>query len=416
MGGSISVDSRPRAGSTFHLRLQLPAGPAAAAPAPMWPQRRVRILTRRPALAESLARHARALGLIVLPDNATPPAEQDLVLADASSQRDYLKARLGAGQARQRNLIVLATAAELDSPDLAGLESQAVVLKPVQRGALYDALAAAGARTPQAVVAPAVAPAEALSAHVLLVEDEPVNAAVAQGYLTALGCTSVWVKDGAEAVARHAAERFDLILMDLSMPGMDGFATTALIRQRGAAAARVPIVALTAHDAANYRDACLTAGMDDMLSKPYTLEECAQVVRRFGVRGALAAGTRAPSDPLASVDAAAVATLRRLRSDERVDLYSQLVELFQAGSAPALAQLAAALDAADLVAAAAICHKFGSSAANVGANAFARDVRELERLCAAGEAQRARELYERLAAAYPALIEELSAQRLRASA
>ena len=145
----------------------------------------------------------------------------------------------------------------------------------------------------------------------------------------------MWVKDGAEAVARHAAERFDLILMDLSMPGMDGFATTALIRQRGAAAARVPIVALTAHDAANYRDACLTAGMDDMLSKPYTLEECAQVVRRFGVRGALAAGTRAPSDPLASVDAAAVATLRRLRSDERVDLYSKLVELFQAGSAPA---------------------------------------------------------------------------------
>src|SRR5439155_728388 len=85
---------------------------------------------------------------------------------------------------------------------------------------------------------------------------------------------------------------------------------------------------------------------DDMLSKPYTLEECAQVVRRFGVRGAIAASTRAPSDPLASVDAAAVATLRRLRSDERVDLYSKLVELFQAGSAPALAQLAAALDAA----------------------------------------------------------------------
>src|SRR5204862_5105773 len=189
MGGSISVDSQPQAGSTFHLRLQLPAGPALAAPAPAWSQRRVRILTRRPALAESLARHARALGLTVLPDNATAADEQDLVLADASSQRDYLKARLGAGQARQRDLIVLATAAELDSPDLAGLESQAVVLKPVQRGALYDALAAAGARTPQAVVAPAVAPAEALSAHVLLVEDEPVNAAVAQGYLTALGCT-----------------------------------------------------------------------------------------------------------------------------------------------------------------------------------------------------------------------------------
>jgi len=251
---------------------------------------------------------------------------------------------------------------------------------------------------------------------VLLVEDEPVNAAVAQGYLMALGCTSVWVKDGAEAVARNAAERFDLIFMDLSMPGMDGFATTALIRQRGAATARVPIVALTAHDAANYRDACLTAGMDDMLTKPYTLQECAQVVRRFSVRGAVAPSASAPSEPLASVDSAAVATLRRLRSDGPGDLYSKLVELFQAGSTQALAQLAATLAAADLIVAAAICHKFGSSAANVGATAFARDVRELERLCAAGEVQRARELYERLAAAHPALIEELSAQRLRASA
>ncbi len=217
-------------------------------------------------------------------------------------------------------------------------------------------------------------------------------------------------------MARNAAERFDLILMDLSMPVMDGFATTALIRQRGAPAVRVPIVALTAHDAANYRDACLTAGMDDMLTKPYTLEECAQVVRRWSARTPGAASTSAPRDRLASVDAAAVASLRRLRGDDRTDLYSKLVDLFQAGSAQALAQLAATLDAADLIAAAAVCHKFASSAANVGASAFARDVRELERLCAGGEAHRARELYERLAAAHPILIEELSAQRLRASA
>jgi signal transduction histidine kinase/ligand-binding sensor domain-containing protein/CheY-like chemotaxis protein/HPt (histidine-containing phosphotransfer) domain-containing protein len=418
MGGSINAESRLQVGSTFYLRLQLPAGPALAAAAPLWPQWRVRILTRRPALAESLARHARALGLTVLTDEAsTHDGPEDLVLADASSQLDYLSARLRAGNARRPALIVLATTAELDSPELAGLGSQAVVLKPVQRGALYDALAAASGRTPQAVDRPAAAPgAAALNAHVLLVEDEPVNAAVAQGYLTALGCTSVWVKDGAEAVARNAAERFDLILMDLSMPVMDGFATTALIRQRGGATGRVPIVALTAHDAANYRDACLTAGMEDMLSKPYTLEECAQVVRRWSTPGAIQVRPAARSNPLASVDAAAVTSLRRLRGDGQGDLYSKLVDLFQAGSSQTLAQLAATLEAADLIAAAAVCHKLAASAANVGASAFARDVRELERLCTAGEARGARELYGRLEAAHPALIEELSALRLRASA
>ena len=128
------------------------------------------------------------------------------------------------------------------------------MLKPVQRSALYEALAAASARGRAgrrrcAADAAAIAP---LGAHVLLVEDEPVNAAVAQGYLGALGCTSVWVEDGAEAATRNAAERFDLILMDLSMP-----AWTASRPARSSASAAAPagacrIVALTAHDAASY--------------------------------------------------------------------------------------------------------------------------------------------------------------------
>ena len=414
MGGSITVESQPQVGSTFHLRLELPAGPAPAASQPPLPKRRVRIISRRPALAEALARHARALGLTVLGEGgSSADGSEDLVLVDASSQRDYLKARPVTGGGQQAQLIVVATAAELDSPDLAGLDSRSVVLKPVQRSAFYEALAAASLET---AGAPPPAVAEPLGAHVLLVEDEAVNAAVAQGYLTALGCTSVWVKDGAEAVARNAAERFDLILMDLSMPVMDGFATTALIRQRGGAAGRVPIVALTAHDAANYRDACLTAGMDEMLSKPYTLEECARTVRRFSAHTGPHAGSLPRPEPLASVDPSAVAGLCRLRGDGQGDLYSKLVALFEASSAESLAQLTRAFESSDLVAAAAVCHKLASSAANVGANAFARDVRQLEGLCKAGDSRAACELNRRLAAAHPALIAELSAMRLRASA
>jgi HPt (histidine-containing phosphotransfer) domain-containing protein len=158
--------------------------------------------------------------------------------------------------------------------------------------------------------------------------------------------------------------------------------------------------------------------MDDMLSKPYTLEECARAVRRFAAQTARGAppANSPRAEPLASVDPAAVAGLRRLRGEGHADLYSKLVDLFEVSAAQSLAQLSAALDAKDSVAAAAVCHKLASSAANVGASAFARDVRALERLCASGEARPARELYQRLATAYPALIAELSALRLRASA
>ncbi len=75
-----------------------------------------------------------------------------------------------------------------------------------------------------------------LGGHVLLVEDEAVNAAVAEGYLSALGCTLAWVKNGNDAVARAGAERFDLIFMDLNMPGIDGFTAAKLIREREASA------------------------------------------------------------------------------------------------------------------------------------------------------------------------------------
>ncbi len=100
----------------------------------------------------------------------------------------------------------------------------------------------------------------------------------------------------------------------------------------------------------------------------------------------------ADDDALSTVDAAAVARLRNLhgqgRGLERPHLLVKLVDLFQAGSSDALAQLRSALQASDLEAAHAICHKLGSSAANIGALSFAKGVRRLGELCAAGDADR----------------------------
>jgi len=284
----------------------------------------------------------------------------------------------------------------------------------------------------------------AIGAHVLLVEDEPVNAAVAQGYLEALGCTSVWTKDGAEAIARSATQRFDLILMDLNMPAFDGYQTAKLIRERAGTARRIPIIALTAHTPSQVRERCEAAGIDDVLSKPYTPEDCEKLLRRWVPRDREPPAAVLPSsggptvqaaaepqekpqnaeevrgspsaEDLAKLDQATVVRLRGSGAPGRPNLYAKLVGLFRTGSTSALEEIHTALRDGDLAAARATCHKLKSSAANVGALAFAEDVRRLEQLCAAGNATAAWSAFERLRSAHPALIAELTSCERRESA
>jgi HPt (histidine-containing phosphotransfer) domain-containing protein len=171
--------------------------------------------------------------------------------------------------------------------------------------------------------------------------------------------------------------------------------------------------------------------MNDLLSKPYTIDQCAQLLRRWLGRSRESAprdtapspvGVPSGADPpsplaaLSGVDATAVAALRNLRAGAHADLYSKLVDLFRTGSTDAIVQLESALEADDLKGAGGICHKLASSAANVGALAFARDVRRLEKICDDGDKARAHRLCERLATAHPALLAELTRLQLRASA
>jgi len=420
MGGTIEVDSRLGGGSTFCVSLVLPlADGGVISPSAALPPGPVTIVTRRPALAEALTRHLSTWGLTVTAaagdDPAALPADHRALIVDASSQPSLLKTLLSLAAASRPALVVLACADEADALDLRRtLPAELIVAKPVLHDILRDALGSALGLA-HALPAPLPLPRSAdtrFGGHVLLVEDEPVNAAVAEGYLANLGCTSVWVEDGAEAVARSAAERFDLILMDLSMPTMDGFATTALIRQREGNGRRVPIVALTAHDALNYRSSCLAAGMDDILTKPYTMAECTQLLQRW-LSGTAAA---AEDNALMDLDRAAVAGLQALQSGGGEDLYSRLVVLFRTSSTAGMVQLGTALQVGDLRAAGRMAHKLKASAANVGALAFSRDMRQLEVLCGAGDAPGAQGQYARLAAAHPRLVEELTRVQLRASA
>lgn len=410
LGGSIRVESHPQVGSTFVLSLPMRVALEQPAAPPQLPARNVRILTRHPAMAESLERHLAALGMTALgQDWNAATTVPDLLIIDASNQEDFLRVRADAGT-HVPPLVLIATSAEIESGRLERFAaSECLVLKPVQREPLAEALAAALELAPAPQLAAALLDApDALGGHVLLVEDEAVNAAVAQGYLGALGCTWAWVKDGPQAVARSAVERFDLILMDLSMPTMDGYATTALIRQREAGRARVPIVALSAHDEATYRTACVEAGMDDMLSKPYTLDACGKLLARW---------LRPQAAPqLSAIDPLTVANLRNLRTRTSEDLYAKLAGLFETSAGESLAAIDLALAGADLPVAAAVGHKLKSSAANVGALAYSHEIGLLEAACTVGDLTEAQRLHARVRAAYPNVLAELSALTLRASA
>jgi len=107
-------------------------------------------------------------------------------------------------------------------------------------------------------------------ARVLLAEDNPTNQQVALGLLKRLGLTAHPVTNGAEALRALAAEPFDLVLMDVQMPELDGFVATRIIRDPASAVLDhgVPIVAMTAHALYGDRERCLAAGMDDYLGDP----------------------------------------------------------------------------------------------------------------------------------------------------
>jgi signal transduction histidine kinase/ActR/RegA family two-component response regulator len=122
--------------------------------------------------------------------------------------------------------------------------------------------------------------------RVLLVEDDAVNQLVVENMLAKLGCVVEIASDGAAACEATDRARYDLILMDLHMPGMDGYEATRRIREAGALKGYyTPIVALTADALAGDRDRCIEAGMDDFVTKPISTALLAAVVERWTGHG-----------------------------------------------------------------------------------------------------------------------------------
>ena len=147
--------------------------------------------------------------------------------------------------------------------------------KPIRRRELFSAIVGASGRLPPAdsyTVAPGRLPARPL--HILLAEDSRINQAIASRMLQKLGHTLEIANNGKEVLSTLALQTFDLVLMDVQMPEMDGLTATASIRERESSTpTHIPIIAMTAHVMKGDRERCMDAGMDGFVSKPINLPD-----------------------------------------------------------------------------------------------------------------------------------------------
>ena len=116
---------------------------------------------------------------------------------------------------------------------------------------------------------------------VLVVDDNVINRRVAHHQLKRLGYRVIEAENGREALTRAASAAPSVILMDIEMPVMDGYEATRRLRDAERGAGRVPVIALTAHAIAGYRERVMRAGMDDYLTKPLRRDELDATLRRF---------------------------------------------------------------------------------------------------------------------------------------
>ena len=440
MGGNIYVESALGAGSTFWFASRFEKQETQdSRSAPMGMLTGVRALIVESSVISRGILHSQMSNWgMTNRVAATPEQAIDLLAQAAARNAPYDIAIIDLGPAGMDALelartiraradiaklrLVVLTHRQMDTQNARDAGIDACLAKPVRQTVLYECLVNVMACQPQeTVAAPDVcepvntAPA-GIRGNILLVEDNFINQQVALGILQIQGYGVTVVNNGREALDAHAQGAFDLILMDCHMPEMDGFEATREIRgrERSSIGKRVPIIALTANAMAQDREECLNTGMDDHLSKPFSLQTMQDMLDRWMPQAAstkseaaaeLAA--RSPAKAAEVLDRRVLDQLSTLLKPERLARAINFYLVESPKLIQKLKQAAAANDAPEIVRSA---HSLKSSSANLGASVLSRYCEDIEASARRADVEEACKIFAKIETEYGCVQTALTAE------
>jgi PAS domain S-box-containing protein len=423
MGGRLGVEDRPGGGTIFWLELSLPAATGAAAPRAKLEQLaglRVLIvddlamnrtifsrqLDLQGMIVEEAPSGMAALSALAAAQDAGTPF--DIVLIDQMmpvlSGEDLAEMIRDGTEWPQPKLVLASSAGAPAGNDKAMVVGfDAVLTKPVRQKALLDCLRRVVTGAPEAAEIsdlPDIAPAlSSVKGRILLVDDNGINQQIALHLLTAIGHQVDLASDGRQAINAWQHHRYDVILMDVQMPVVDGLQATREIRRLEAGSARIPIIAMTANAMSGDQEACLAAGMDDYVSKPLDVVSFLATVAHWLGNEAGAGETGEPAEILPVLDTAHLATLATMMPPARL---AAILRACVDDDGARLGRIAAGSHSGDLARLGAEAHDLKSVSGNLGARRLQRVAEELEAACRAGDLPRAQAIALRI----PAIADE----------
>jgi PAS domain S-box-containing protein len=282
-------------------------------------------------------------------------------------------------------LVILTSMGRRES-ELNELQVSAFLTKPIKPAQLYRALTASlqGQSMPTGALSPRERGVRSFDAsmgmrhplRILLAEDNIVNQKVAVRILERLGYRPDVAANGLEVLQALQRQTYDVVLMDVQMPEMDGLETTRRIVQRWPRDKRPRLIAMTAYALEGDRERCLEAGMDDYISKPIRMEELVRGLEQSqpGRKPAAAEGPSARSGSQPAVDQAVLDNLRGVLRDEA----GEVVGIFLENGAKLLAEMQLAVSKQDSNAMEHAAHTLKSSSATFGALTLSAQCKELE--------------------------------------